>query len=721
MDSMTFKSCALIMQDQYGLFLEADKSDRMQVLGNILGLSVYDKLHELVKDSLRIQNRNVENLKSELAAIDEKLHDKGTVQQNIQDAEEEKKLLLQQITDTEKEIQKLQEQANRYAVLEEKIKGLTDKILDHTEVIRIGTDSIRKLQEEDVKAQKIVDMEDTINAKVKEYEETKDTITTLKTKQPILVQNKAQLNKIKADVQIIQNKLQANKGSILSLENELRNKKNLEGKIAAIPGYELKLTEFEKRKEELQRLSKAESDLHQKFLILQSQYETNSGEINLKIKNCKRKAELIQNSNCPVNNPSCNFLKDALTAKNNIPKLEKELSEFDYTAVVKAQKAWENAKEAWETYGYNSEGHENLKRIIEVLKQDKIKLAGLSGKEDLIKNYQQQNIDLQNNLRDLQLKKNDIENENLILESYQVDLHRFEQALPGLEKWYKGKDELPLAKEKLKANTERIYDLDININTLNKDIKALESERDQYSTEKDTIKGCGFELAIAEDELKKLRTEQSNIDIKLGGLKSRFKDIKNLESERKTKNEELNKLANTSTQIQILVQAFSIDGIPFQIVRSVVDELSAKSNEILSQMTGGKMSIEFKMDKIQKNKKEVNALEIWINDYQRGTMPYLSRSGGQKVKAALSVAFALADLKANRAGIQLGMMFIDEPPFLDEEGTQAYADALEVMHEQYNNMKVVAISHDPTMKARFPQNIDVVDAGNQGSKIIFNE
>lgn len=82
-------------------------------------------------------------------------------------------------------------------------------------------------------------------------------------------------------------------------------------------------------------------------------------------------------------------------------------------------------------------------------------------------------------------------------------------------------------------------------------------------------------------------------------------------------------------------------------------------------------------------------------------MPYLSRSGGQKVKAALSVAFALADLKANRAGIQLGMMFIDEPPFLDEEGTQAYADALEVMHEQYNNMKVVAISHDPTMKARF--------------------
>lgn len=28
------------------------------------------------------------------------------------------------------------------------------------------------------------------------------------------------------------------------------------------------------------------------------------------------------------------------------------------------------------------------------------------------------------------------------------------------------------------------------------------------------------------------------------------------------------------------------------------------------------------------------------------------------------------------AGIQLGMLFIDEPPFLDDDGTQAYVDSL---------------------------------------------
>lgn len=130
------------------------------------------------------------------------------------------------------------------------------------------------------------------------------------------------------------------------------------------------------------------------------------------------------------------------------------------------------------------------------------------------------------------------------------------------------------------------------------------------------------------------------------------------------------------------------------------------------------MSLEMRTERIQKsNKKEVNALEIWITDYMRGSLPYQSRSGGQKVKAALSVAFALADLKARRAGIQLGMLSVDEPPFLDAEGVEAYCDALEVISRRYPNMKVIAISHDPRMKARFPQQIEVTDQGEAGSKI----
>lgn len=52
------------------------------------------------------------------------------------------------------------------------------------------------------------------------------------------------------------------------------------------------------------------------------------------------------------------------------------------------------------------------------------------------------------------------------------------------------------------------------------------------------------------------------------------------------------------------------------------------------------------------------------------------------------------------AGIQLGMLFIDEPPFLDDDGTQAYVDSLEAIRQRYPDVKVMAITHDDAMKRR---------------------
>lgn len=86
------------------------------------------------------------------------------------------------------------------------------------------------------------------------------------------------------------------------------------------------------------------------------------------------------------------------------------------------------------------------------------------------------------------------------------------------------------------------------------------------------------------------------------------------------------------------------------------------------------------------------------------------------MKIALAVTLGLADVKARRAGVQLGMLFIDEPPFLDADGTEAYADALVNMAARNPNMRILAISHDPTMKARFSQNI-IVTGGEDGSSV----
>ena len=77
------------------------------------------------------------------------------------------------------------------------------------------------------------------------------------------------------------------------------------------------------------------------------------------------------------------------------------------------------------------------------------------------------------------------------------------------------------------------------------------------------------------------------------------------------------------------------------------------------------------------------------------------------MKAALSVILALSEIKQTKAGVQFGFLFIDEAPYLDGTGTQAYCDALEAIQTRYSGIKVMAITHDESFKARFPQSVTV--------------
>lgn len=66
MDSFTFKSCALIMQDQYGLFLQAKPEERVEVLGTLLGLGVYQIMERIAQDKAKVYGAKNRELKREV-------------------------------------------------------------------------------------------------------------------------------------------------------------------------------------------------------------------------------------------------------------------------------------------------------------------------------------------------------------------------------------------------------------------------------------------------------------------------------------------------------------------------------------------------------------------------------------------------------------------------------------------------------------------------------
>lgn len=66
MDSFTFKSCALIMQDQYGLFLQAKPEERVEVLGTLLGLGIYQSMERIASDNARVNGAKKRELEQEV-------------------------------------------------------------------------------------------------------------------------------------------------------------------------------------------------------------------------------------------------------------------------------------------------------------------------------------------------------------------------------------------------------------------------------------------------------------------------------------------------------------------------------------------------------------------------------------------------------------------------------------------------------------------------------
>lgn len=129
MDSLTFKACVLIMQDQYGLFLEAGKEERVGVLSNLLGLGIYGIMEDLAKDELgnlkrdiakkrqtiNIHSATIESYgkpEDEKTEIELKLNTVSEDRNNLAKQKEDKSLLLRMQMEAQERHDKVQASVN---------------------------------------------------------------------------------------------------------------------------------------------------------------------------------------------------------------------------------------------------------------------------------------------------------------------------------------------------------------------------------------------------------------------------------------------------------------------------------------------------------------------------------------------------------------------------------------------------------------------------------
>lgn len=733
MDSLTLKATGLIMQDQYGLFLTADKTDRMAILGSILGLGVYSSMESMAADRATTANRELRRVQAAATEIAGAMPDVEAIKSDMESGKAIR-------SETEKELARRKEAADnirfRLRVASEageRANKLAIEIQDTANKLSASTmaqEAQRRLIEQ---AGAVLAQEQAILDAVAEYGTLEDEEKQLLGTVALYQAKKAEGDRVAAALSETRRKSarltaerQAASESRWSYEQAIVGMDELEKQVAGHDEAQARLAELQ------EKWRAAETEYERAALAVSeeiSKYSSGKGLKEAAIAELKSKTAMLENSGCTAENPSCIFLQTAIEAKAALPGKEAELAEYcqqEEKLIADLTERRDTLLRDLQESGYKEAVEEQKKAVSDIVAAAK-RLADMTGQKERLTAL----------LAWIEAIKSELEELATTITGYEAqaaeiapELARIAVAtqrhteirsrMAELEPYIAQEKELPAARQKKEAAETRLKELAGEYAELAVRLHTKQEERKKETEAATNTVQMEAELAVAEMAMRECESKLKALDEEMGGFAQKIADAEKSQ----TRIDELTQQAQQQGQLaadyEELKRAFSQDGIPHNIVRSMVPLFEATATSILGQMSGGHMSVELRMEKTLKSnsKKEVTALDIIINDANTGALPYMSRSGGERVKAALSVILALSEIKSSTAGVQLGFLFIDEPPFLDDKGVQAYCDALEAIQRRYSALKIMAITHDPEMKARFPQSVDVIKT-EEGSKVIY--
>ena len=738
MDSMTFKSCALIMQDQYGLFLQAKKDERMAILGKLLGLGIYGVMELDSKKKLSEQKKELASKKEAVRIKTDFIKSKGDPESELQKTEEDIQQLNKDIGALSNIQGQLLDKHAQIAKAEQERRKASEELDDcHKRRERISDEILNQKQILE-NCNVALESADEIREKAALYKQLSEHITELE--KDVLNHDNAKRNLAgyNADIQNCQNTINDAKRRNNDIEKLIEQLKS------ELPDYlEEKLKELEQAKKECEKWqekryqsSVAEQELQEIRAIYSqriSEAENRLKYHQTRISEIRQQEEFMKNSGClNIDGAGCKFLAKAIQDVNSLQKELDDLEKCEEEVKVlmsKQDKEVSVQQEEICDIGYRPEmlnyfegkvralvKYENIKKEAE---KKNLEIARLESEKDTnsktIGKYEE-------SLLELNIKAQEATDMVDILSDSVIKHDDAVRKRNSVAHFAEQEKELPVYEERKQHIDKRLTELyqerskeDANELVLYNNLREAEAELEKLISD---IENCET-LEEVERKLKSAKETLEKAQIQKGVLTQRVEDVEAMRSEITLLNKGIAIAAEKADCYEALKQAFSQDGVPHQIIRNIIPHITDTANNILGSMTGGTMGVEFVMERTVKGKDGDRAtLDVLINEYGKTTLPYASKSGGEKVKASLAIILALSEIKATSAGIQLGMLFIDEPPFLDDDGTQAYVDALETIRQRYPDVKIMAITHDDAMKARFNQSVTVIKT-EDGSKVIY--
>jgi len=222
------------------------------------------------------------------------------------------------------------------------------------------------------------------------------------------------------------------------------------------------------------------------------------------------------------------------------------------------------------------------------------------------------------------------------------------------------------------------------------------------------------EIPAVGEEMARVRTAEAEARQRLGAAQQRLAACDALAQQLESRRERRKELERLEFIYSELRTAFGVRGVPAMIIEAAVPEIEAEANRLLNRMTAGRMHVRLETQRETLAGAVRETLDIRIMD-ELGERPYENYSGGEQFRVNFALRIALSRLLARRAGAQLQTLILDEGfGTQDAQGRERLVEAIHAIQDEF--ARVLVITHIEELRDAFPVRIQVTKTA-EGSMV----
>jgi len=720
MDYDTFINSAYLRQGHADEFTRQVAAKRKDILGNILGLALYDELEERARELSRGQEAERLQLESAIDSISEELARRPDYEAELEQAQTELAVIERKSGDQESGLNALRQKKQLLQSKQSQLEELESRLGSSTRNMERWQEQAKQHHARTKEFEAVIGRRDDIEEGYRNFVEARYTNEELDKGFRQSVNLERQKTQMEARIK--------EAGQSLNTEHTVVQKEinTLEERIQQLPELKKQLSHAQAQVRQLSEPEKALREREQGIRELQTRVnylESENDRLDKEIGELTEKLDLISSQTegkCPL--CETELTREGLElieAKYSGEKSDKTDLLLSNRVNLSQQKTELESKQQEKRRAETELGEEKTKAQgqVSLLTKD---IAGIEEEQDKLSGLKETLNDIEQRLA----KRDFAVNEQAALEGieaevskldYDADKHEQARQLSSRMQPYEAeKRQLGEAQKLISQEQDAANRAEEAALGLSRSLEAETQKRETLTAELTGLPQLTEDLARAEAEYKILAAQRSRAQETMGSIKAKLQRCDDLEKKKEENEARLTGVLQEAVIYTELARAFGKTGIQALLIETALPEIESEANRLLGRMTDNRMHVKFETQRETKKGDVRETLDINISD-ELGTRNYEMFSGGEAFRINFAIRIALSRLLARRAGAPLPTLIIDEGfGTQDSTGMEKLIEAINSIQEDFD--KILVITHMEDLKDAFPARIDVTKTA-EGSTI----